>query len=79
MSAITPALLQKIESLPQQRIAEVEDFVEFLMTRENRATAGVRLGDSLAKLDALNQPPLSDEEIAAEIASARRERNAQHA
>ncbi len=79
MSAIAPALLQKIESLPQQRVAEVEDFVEFLMARENRNAAGARLGDALAKLDAMNQPPLSDEEIAAEIAAARRERSPRRA
>ncbi|MBK6401726.1 MAG: hypothetical protein IPP18_10235 [Rhodocyclaceae bacterium] len=30
MSAIAPALICKLESLPQQRLAEVEDFVEFL-------------------------------------------------
>lgn len=75
MSAIAPTLLRKIVSLPEQRIAEVEDFVEFLIARESRAAAGVRLGDALTKLDALNQLPLSDEEIAAEIAASRRARN----
>lgn len=79
MSAIAPSLLRKIESLPQQRLAEVEDFVEFLMTREIRANAAGRLGEALARLDALDLPPLSDEEIAAEITAARRERNAQRA
>jgi hypothetical protein len=74
MSAIAPALLQKIESLPQQRVAEVEDFVEFLMIRESRTAAGTRLGSALAKLDARNQLPLSDDEIAAEIAAARNAR-----
>lgn len=75
MSAVAPALLRKIESLPQQRVAEVEDFVEFLMSREHRRAAGNRLNDAQARLDALNLPPLSDEEIAAEIAAARRERS----
>jgi hypothetical protein len=74
MSAIAPALLQKIESLPQQRVAEVEDFVEFLMIRENRTAAGARLGNALAKLDERKSPPLSDDEIAAEIAAARNAR-----
>ena len=37
-------LLEKIQALPPQRIAEVEDFVEFIATREqerslNRAAA----------------------------------------
>jgi hypothetical protein len=67
------ALIEKIQRLPPQRLAEVEDFVDFLRTREERAAAGARLGESLAKLDALNLPPLSDDEIAAEIAAARQE------
>lgn len=74
MAAIAPTLIQKLQALPPQRLAEVEDFVTFLAVREVHATAGARLGDSLAKLDALNLPPLSDQEIEAEIAAARRER-----
>lgn len=79
MSAIAPALIRKLESLPPQRLAEVEDFVEFLAVREGRAVAGERLGQSLAKLDAAKLPPLSDEDIAAEIAAARQERNIRRA
>ena len=30
MSAIEPTLMQKLQKLPAQRLAEVEDFVEFL-------------------------------------------------
>ena len=74
MAAIAPTLIQKLQALPPQRLAEVEDFVTFLAAREAHAVAGARLGDSLAKLDALNLPPLSDQEIEAEIAAARRER-----
>lgn len=76
MAAIEPTLLEKLTKLPPQRLAEVKDFVEFLAAREERAAAGVRLGESLAKLDALNLPPLSDEEIAAEIQAARQDRAA---
>jgi len=72
--AIAPALIQKLQSLPPQRLAEVEDFVEFLAVREMRTSAGARLGESLAKLDALNLPSLSDDEINAEIQAARQER-----
>ncbi len=79
MSTVAPALIRKLESLPQQRLAEVEDFVEFLANRESRATAGKRLGEALAKLDAANLPPLTDEDIAAEIAAARQERTARRA
>lgn len=77
MNAIAPSLIQKLQQLPQQRLAEVEDFVEFLAARELRAAAGVRLGESLSKLDKLNLPLLSDEEIDAEIQAARQERAAQ--
>ena len=76
MNAIAPALIQKLQELPPQRLAEVEDFVEFLAAREMRNAAGTRLGASLAKLDALNLPALSDDEINAEIQAARQERAA---
>ena len=74
MTAIEPALIEKLQKLPPQRQAEVRDFVEFLTAREERAAAGVRLGDTLAKLDALGLPPISDEEIEAEIQAARQDR-----
>lgn len=79
MSTVEPTLIQKLQKLPPQRLAEVADFVEFLAAREARAEAGARLGESLAKLDDLNLPPLSDEEIAAEIQTARQERAARRA
>ena len=76
MSTVEPNLIPQLQKLPPQRLAEVADFVEFLAAREARAEAGTRLGESLAKLDALNLPPLSDDEIAAEIQVARQERTA---
>ena len=76
MNAIAPKLIKKLQQLPQQRLAEVEDFVEFLAAREIRSAAGVHLGESLSKLDGMNLPPLSDEEIDAEIQAARKERAA---
>lgn len=77
MAAIQSSLLRKLERLSPTRLAEVEDFVEFLAVREARDDAATRLGQSLAKLDALNLPPITDEEIEAEIQAARRERAAQ--
>jgi hypothetical protein len=74
MATIQPTLLQKLQALPPRRLAEVEAFVEFLAEREVRAVAAERLGESLAKLDSLNLPPISDEEIEAEIAAGRRDR-----
>ncbi len=35
MSATEQGLIEKIKQLPPQRLAEVEDFVDFLRTREN--------------------------------------------
>ena len=79
MAAIEPTLIEKLQKLPPQRLAEVKDFVEFLAAREERAAAGARLGESLARLDALNLPPMSDEDIAAEIQEARQDRTARRA
>lgn len=76
MPAIAPTLIRKLESLPQQRLAEVEHFVEFLAVREGRAAASERLGEALAKLDAANLPPLTDEDIDTEITAVRQERAA---
>ena len=76
MAAVDQSLIRKLQKLPAERLAEVADFVEFLTAREAHAEAGARLGESLAKLDALNLPPISDEEIEAEIQAARRERTA---
>lgn len=79
MTAIAQTLLHKLEQLPAQRLAEVADFVEFLTAREARSRAGERLAESLAKLDAVDQSPLSDEEIEAEIEAARAQRRARQA
>jgi len=35
MSATEQVLIEKIRQLPPQRLAEVEDFVDFLRTRED--------------------------------------------
>ena len=79
MASIEPALIEKLQKLPPQRLVEVKDFVDFLAAREERVGAGARLGESLAKLDALKLPPLSDEEIEAEIQAARQDRSARRA
>ena len=55
-------------------MAEVVDFVEFLAAREERAAAAQRLTDGLARLDALNLPPVTEDEVEDEVQAARRER-----
>ncbi len=50
--------------------------VERLLRRALREhSAGEHLGEIFQKLDAQGEPPLSDAEVAEEIAAARRERN----
>lgn len=78
MSADPTSLLNKIKTLPPQRRAEVEDFVDFLSARE-RAAAAERLGQAFDKLDALKEPPLTAEEVEAEVRAARAERRAKNA
>lgn len=76
---IESELIEKLQKLPPQRLVEVNDFVEILAAREERAAAGARLGGSLARLDALDLPSISDEEIEAEIQAARQDRAARRA
>lgn len=45
MNATEQALIEKMRQLPPQRLAEVEDFVDFLRSRED----GVRLTRAAAK------------------------------
>jgi hypothetical protein len=75
------ALIEKVKSLPPEQRAEVEDFVDFLKARKERArgAAAQRLGEAFKKLDALNQSPPTAEEVEAEIDAARAERRARHA
>lgn len=76
MNANVDLVYQKIKALSPQRLAEVADFVDFLQVREEklRAGAGDRLGEAMSKLDAANVPPMSAEQIQAEIKAARAER-----
>ena len=49
MSVAEQVLLQKIRHLPPQRLAEVEDFVDFLRTREDdqrRTQAAAKAGEA---------------------------------
>ena len=75
------ALIERVKSLPPEQRAEVEDFVDFLKSRKERArdAAAQRLGEAFKKLDALNQTPPSPEEVQAEVDAARAERRARHA
>ncbi len=78
---VDEALIEKLQSLPPQQRAEVEDFIDFLKARQDRvrSDAARRLGEAFAKLDALNQPAPSPEDIQTEIDTARAERRSPHA
>jgi hypothetical protein len=77
MTTIEAQLIERLKMLPPARVAEVVDFVEFLAAREERARGVQRLTDALARLDALNLPPVSDDEVEAEVQAVRQERRAQ--
>lgn len=74
MTAIEAQLIERLKKLPPARVAEVVDFVEFLSQREERAAAAQRLTEGLARLDALQLPDISEDEVEAEIQAARQER-----
>ena len=76
MTAIESQLIERLKKLPPSRVAEVADFVEFLAAREERAAAAQRLTEGLARLDALNLPPISEDAVEDEVQAARRERRA---
>jgi hypothetical protein len=72
-------LLEKLKTLPPRRLAEVEDFVDFLARRESRSTALDRLLAIAPALEAAGEPRMTEEEIEAEIKAARAERRARQA
>ena len=76
MTAIESQLIERLKKLPPSRVAGVVDFVEFLAAREERAAAAQRLTEGLARLDALNLPPISEDEVEDEVQAARREHRA---
>ena len=73
MNAIASQLFQRLKELPPNRLAEVADFVEFIAQRETRAAAAQRLAENMKKLDDLNLPPLSEDEVEDELQATRRE------
>ncbi len=70
------ALLEKIRLLPQDRLAEVENFVDFLTQKERRRSALDRLLTLAPALDNAGAEPLSDDDILADITTLRSERRA---
>jgi hypothetical protein len=70
------ALMEKIKALPPERLSEVEDFVDFLAARTQRVAALDRLLAIAPALEAAGAPPMTEEEIQAEVDAVRAARRA---
>ena len=71
MPGDTKVLMAKIKALPADRLAEVEDFVDFRATRTRRLAALDRLLAIAPALEAAGAPPMAEQQIAAEVRAAR--------
>lgn len=76
MSTAPQVLIEKLEQLPPQQLAEVEDFVDFLANKSRRSAAWERILAIAPAMEAAGIPPMSMDEINAEIKAARAERRA---
>jgi hypothetical protein len=65
------ALLEKIQALPPERLGEVEDFVDFLAAKTRRLAALDRLLAIAPALEAAGVPPMTEDEIEAEVEAMR--------
>lgn len=74
--AAPKALLAKLKKLPPEGQRQVADFVEFLAAREQRRQAGEELRVMMDKLADADIPPMSMDEIQAEVKAVRRARRA---
>jgi urease accessory protein UreF len=75
---ISDSLIEKIQALPAERIAEVEDFVDFLSRKMQRQAAIERLLSVAPALEAAGVAPPTEAEIEREVQAVRqaRRRNA---
>lgn len=73
-----PVRIEKLSSLAPQQHAEIADFLEARHDHD-RDDAARRLAEAFAKLDALNPPPASPQDVQAEVEAARAERRARNA
>ncbi len=71
MPTDTDGLIEKIRALPDEQIAAVEDFVEFLSAKARRQAALDRLFAIAPALEAAGAEPITEDEILAEVEAAR--------
>jgi hypothetical protein len=74
MPANPQSLIEKINALPADRIGEVENFVDFIAAKSRRMAALDRLLAIVPALEAAGAPPISEEDILAEVKAVRSER-----
>jgi hypothetical protein len=67
------ALIEKLDQLPPKRMAEVEDFVDFLASKMRRRAAQAVL-KGVARAAKAGSKPMSMDEIQAEVNAVRRAR-----
>ena len=63
------SLIEKIKSLPPERVAEVEDFVDFLAQRDSRRSVKVSRHDAIAAYAAANAGSEVDLDVVLESAA----------
>jgi len=71
MPSRNQTLIDKIAALPAERVAEVEDFVEFLSAKAQRQAALERLLKIAPALEATGAPPVSEEDLLGEVMAVR--------
>jgi hypothetical protein len=76
MSANETALIEKIRQLPPEKLAEVEDFVDFVANKTRRLAAFDRLLAIAPALQAAGVEPMSEDEAVALVREVRAERRA---
>jgi hypothetical protein len=75
-ATVEDSLMSKIRTLSPEQLAEVESFVEFLAAKARKRGALERLLAVAPALEAAGASPMSETQIAEEIAAARAERRA---
>ncbi|GEM_PF-487859 len=78
-ATVEQSLISRIRTLSPQQVAEVEGFVDFLAAKSKKRAAIDRLLAIAPALEAAGAQPMSEDEIAAEIKTARAERRARKA
>jgi hypothetical protein len=79
MPSDAETLITKIQALPADRLAEIEDFVDFVAAKARRLEALDRLLAVAPALEAAGAPPTTEADIAAELEAVRTARRGRSA